>query len=48
MFSDDEKIAESQRYASPSEELLNKFCNHLLKINRIDGNFFLMVSSLKL
>jgi hypothetical protein len=38
MFSDDEKIAESQRYLSPSEELLNKFCNHLLKINKIDGN----------
>ena len=38
MFSEDEKIAFNQRYSSPSEELLNKFINHLLKINKIEGN----------
>jgi hypothetical protein len=39
MFSEEDKIALNQRYSSPCEELLNKFFNHLLKINKLDGKF---------
>ena len=39
MFSEEDKITLNQRYSSPSEELLNKFFNHLLKINKLDGKF---------
>ena len=37
MLSEEENITSNQRYSPPSEELLNKFFNHLIKINKIDG-----------